>query len=404
MRRRILLTLGLAGLAFYAGLAVLVYRFQTDAEFAAAWDGPWRWIFGPPARVLNRLAREEIERGLQALHDPDLAPAQALARHREALRRAEELLVRSLRAQPIQARTMARLVAIRWELDPPLTPEAIAERLEHVALASRMAPRNPDVQLDLARLLLQAGQRDAALDYLARTVNLDPRRAGEVVSLAAQALFEPEEIRAALPDLPEVLAALAEPYAEAGMGERWLAAVEARLAQPGVAPVLPRAYGQQLLERPWRDPARLERAFRACGPWGNKDAELERLRLLARAALALGRGEEAIGLARQALALEPERRDLDEELGALALQAGRPAEAIQAFEEALRKAGEAGAPASERARLHRRIGQALEARGQLHLAYQAYRRALRLWPEDRAARQRVEAFERDAGLVDSKRP
>ena len=139
MLRRVVVALALVALGSYAWLAVQIYRAHTDPEHFQAWSGPHAWILGPTAKSLNRVAAAKIDAGIAALNDTARPSSWRLATHRNNLREAEQLLARSLRAQPAQARTLARLAAIRFELDPPLDEEGVRRFLRTIETASTMA-------------------------------------------------------------------------------------------------------------------------------------------------------------------------------------------------------------------------------------------------------------------------
>ena len=118
--RAVLALLAAGGLMVCAWLAVQVYRSKTDPENFRAWDGPRAWVVGPSADALEAAARQRLSAGLGFLEDAALPAPERIRLYREQLERAEALLVRSLRAQPAQARALATLAAVRWELAPPL--------------------------------------------------------------------------------------------------------------------------------------------------------------------------------------------------------------------------------------------------------------------------------------------
>lgn len=385
-----------AGLGLYVWLAVQVYLSKRDPETCRAWDGPLAWIVGPPAESLEVAARGRIERALAALNDFSLPAAERMRRHREELLRAEALLVRSLRAQPAQARALAALAAVRWELDPPLAEAAVAERLRMIALASSMAPTYPEVQRELGELLLRMGRREEALGYLARSVELDPALAAPVVEVLEAQLFPAEAMRAALPRQPLVLASLERAYFEEGRGADYRAIVEGALAEGLVHPVLVARLGEACLRL--GDARGLVERLAALGERDEPALEAERLEQRSRAWQALGDTAAAVADSRAARALEPERPWRSERLGDVLLAAGEPAAAVEAFQAALAAAARGPAGPHDRARVYRKLGQAEEARGGPDRAYDAYRRALELYPEEPHAAARVAAMEREAGF------
>jgi len=105
--------IALAGLVLFGWLSVQVYRSQIDPEGFPAGDGAYAWIVGPPPDALREAAERHARLALERLNDRSLPPEQRLASYREELGKAEKLLVRSLRAQPAQARVLAQLAAVR---------------------------------------------------------------------------------------------------------------------------------------------------------------------------------------------------------------------------------------------------------------------------------------------------
>ena len=208
--------IGLAGLVLFGWLSVQVYRSRIDPEGFRAWNGPYAWIVGPPPDALSEAAERRVQRALERLNDRSLPPAERLRSYREELNRAEELLIRSLRAQPAQARALAQLAAVRWELDPPLTEEAARAHLEMIDLASSMAPTVPGIQVQLGELLLKMGRRDEAVEYLARTVELNPQFTPRVVGVMRDNLFTADRILESLPPGAGLLVALRQPFIEDG--------------------------------------------------------------------------------------------------------------------------------------------------------------------------------------------
>jgi tetratricopeptide (TPR) repeat protein len=383
------------GLALFVWLSVQVYRSKKDPENFRAWNGPYAWIVGPPAKSLEAAARERMEAGLASLEDKSLPAPERIRLYRDELKRAEALLVRSLRAQPAQAHALAALAAVRWELDPPLTPEAVQKHLDMIALASSMAPTYPEVQRQLGELLLKMGRRDEALDYLARTVALDPRLGREVVRLMQDYLFTADQMLEALPRDPQVLAYLDGPFRDESREADYLRLLDEAF-ESGIDPLLLVRYGNTCLGL-GRAEGLLER-MTALGEQADEAAEAERLKQRSRAYVALGRLTEAIDDARRALELQPEVPHRAEYLGDVALRAGEHALAEDAFRDSLRLLARAKAGAEVRARLYRKIGQVDEDRGSPDRAYDDYRKALELNPEEPYARRRVRAMERAAGF------
>ena len=156
--RHALFAVAALALIGYGWFAVQVYRAQESPESFAAWKGTYSWIVGPKARDLTRSAETRMRAALEALNDPKLPGPERLAEFRSSLETAEQLLVRSLRANPAQAKALTDLAAARFELYPPLTPEDDEHMLRMIDLASAMAPRVPRVQQRLGELLLEMGE------------------------------------------------------------------------------------------------------------------------------------------------------------------------------------------------------------------------------------------------------
>jgi tetratricopeptide (TPR) repeat protein len=399
--RRIVLVLGLAGLAAYAWLAVQVYRAQADPESFRAWDGENAWIVGPTAKALNKAADARIEQSLAALGAAGVPAEDRLRSYRESLRRAEDLLVRSLRAQPAQARALARLAAVRWELDPPLDDEGVRRFLDTIETAARMAPGSARVQKDLGDLLARMGHTDDAVAYLARAVDLDPGTAKDAVEVLLRSVVPPEEIRMRLPKRPEVLVALYGAYFEAGQAEAFLTACEAMLATP--TPALLEAYAAVAI--PAKQAARALERIDRLGVRSESDIEAERLLQRSRLGGAAGNKAQALDDARAARRLQPDVPRFAEWVGHAALAAGDPDAAVAAYREALALvARRPGNPVLWRAAIYRDIGRAEEARRATDRAYDAYRKAIELNPEEPHARRRLAEMHKAAGLEPTSKP
>jgi len=144
MTRRVLIASGVLVVGGFAWLSIQVYLSKADPESFAARSGSYAWIVGPPSEELNEAARLYLENGLRDLSDGSREAADRIESYRESLAAADGLLVRSLRAQPAQAWALAKIAAIRWELDPPVTAESRVGHMETIRLASRMAPTDPE--------------------------------------------------------------------------------------------------------------------------------------------------------------------------------------------------------------------------------------------------------------------
>jgi tetratricopeptide (TPR) repeat protein len=345
---------GLLGLALYGWLAVHLYRAKAD-----------------PERSEGR--------------DP----------YHEELRQAENLLVRSLRSQPTQARALARLAAVRWELEQPVSEQTRLRTAETIALASAMAPTDPRVQLQLGELLLKMGRRDEATLYLHRAASLNLESSDEVVSLMRDHLFGAGEILDLLPPRSEVFAALQQAFVEDGLEARYVDAVETSLVTPiHITPRLLSAYGNVCLRI--GAATRLRDRMDLLGPLEDAEAEAERLRQRSRAHLALRDPLSAIADARQARDRRPSL-PYAEHLGDTLLSAGSESEAVLAFRDALGIVASGSGKVGTRARLYRKIGQAEEQQGRVDKAYDAYKLALQLNPEEPFAKRRIRQMEEAAG-------
>ena len=391
------LPLALIGLAAYAWLAHQVYRSASSPETFRVRGGAYAWLVGPSARNLEEAAGAHITRGLELLQDRSLASAVRVRSYRAELERAEALLVRSLRSQPAQARALAQLTAVRWELEPPLTESATRRTTESIALASSMAPTAPQVQLQLGELLLKMGRLDEALLYLKRTVQLAPGMSKKVVRLLRENLLAAEEILRVLPGEPEVLVALQSAFIEDERETAYLDAVESILTTAGrLTPYLFMTYGNVALRI--GQAGRLRDRMDDLGPLAEPGLEAERLRQRSRAHLALHDAASALTDARQARELVSSPQFI-EHLGNVLLFTGSGSEAIGAFRQALGLVARGGGNSATRVRLYGKIGQAEEQQGSMARAYDAYKLALRLDPEDRYSRRRIEEMERAAGLI-----
>ncbi len=227
MRRKAIYAVALLGLAVYAWLAIAVYRSKADPESFQAWDGVGAWIVGPSGKELKKAADRRMDLALLVLQDLDFNA------YREHLLVAEDLLERSLRAQPGQPDVLARLAAVRWELQPALTDEAMAAYLELIEAASELAPHSPTVQFRLGRLLMAMGRQDEALPYLHRAAHLRPRQTQEIAGLLLAQGFRPPDLLELLPDEADVVARLGKYFRTKEDGsDRYLQACEPLMRAP----------------------------------------------------------------------------------------------------------------------------------------------------------------------------
>ena len=394
--RRVLFVVSLVGLGLFAWLAVEVYRSKADPEsFSRRTAGPGWWV-GPSAAELNKAARRHLEAGLESLRDASLSPAERSDAYRASLASAERLLIRSIRAQPAQAWSLAKIAAVRWELAPSLEAEAMERHLELIRLASSMAPNDPDVQMDLGRLLLLTGRRDEGAAYLGRSVELSPTLARKVVDLMVDFLFDPRQILEALPRSSETLAALSGPFVRAGRGSEYADILAPAVAEPGADAVVIRSFGQTCIGA--GETSRLLETLGALGPLEPPNAEAERWVQMGWARLSLGDDAGALADAEHARALRPGTERYQDQMGMIAARAGRPDLAVEAFREALALAARRESSIKRRGMLYRKIGQALDEQGKVDLAYDAYKLALALDPTEPHASRRVREMEKAAGV------
>jgi Flp pilus assembly protein TadD len=333
---------------------------------------------------------------MDSLRDESLSPAERGDAYRASLASAEQLLIRSIRTQPAQAWTLAKLAAVRWELEPSLEAGAMARHLELIRLSSSMAPTDPDVQVDLGRLLLLTGRRDEGAELLSLAVELSPTMAREVVDLMVQFLFDPREILETLPRSSATLVALREPFIRAGRGSEYVEILGPALAAPEIDAAVLRSFGETCVRV--GEPRRALDILVALGALEAPGLEAERSVQVAWARLSLGDVGGSLADADRARALMPGSERYREQAGMIALRAGRPDLAVEDFRAALSFAARGDAPPERRGTLYRRIGQALDKQGKADLAYDAYKRALTLAPGESHAARRVHEMEQASGM------
>lgn len=396
MTRRLVFAAGLVALGAFAWLSVQVYRSRSAPERFVAWDGAHAWVVGPPSEDLNNAARLHLDDAFRHLSDDSREAGERIEAYRESLEEADDLLVRSLRAHPAQAWALAEIAAIRWELDPPLTEEGLANHMGIIELASGMAPNDPDVQVDLGKLLLLTGRRDAGTTFLRRAVELSPEMSDPVVGLMRQFFFSPDEMLAALPRSSETMASLRGPFLEAGLGREYASHLDREIRRGDADAILVRTFGETCL--PAGEARMLLDGLESMGPSSDTATEAERLVQLAWARLELGDAGAALEDASRARDLLPDVERYQGQLGLIAMRAGQPETAETAFRRALALAVRSSATAERRGTLYRRIGHALDTQGRADQAYDAYRQALALSPEDPHALRRVQEMEEAAGV------
>ncbi len=393
--KRVAFVLVLVGLAAYGSVAFFVLEARSDPERFRPPSGGW--LLGPSGDALERAAEKRIAQALEVLSGSTGATAEGLAAYREHLLAARDLFVRALRARPFDPKALARLGAIRWEIEAPQAIGLPRASLEMVAVSARMAPDSPGIQALLGELLLRMGLEDEAARRLRRGVDLDPSLAPRAVAGLRGSFYTAEQILGALPAIPEVLAALETAFLEEGNAGRYLDALEEAI-HTGASDLVP-VYARACLRV--KAPGRLLGTLEALPPPRGREDEAERLVARSRALVETGMGRAAAEDARRARSLLPQEPRILENLGRVSLAAGDADAAVAAYREALgRVARGAGAPAA-RARLYRAIGEAEEKRGRADRAYDAYRRALELDPRDSHAATRVRQMEKAAGLIES---
>lgn len=387
--RGLALALGLLALAAFAATAALVYRSERDAAVPSA-----GWFVGPSGRALEAAATERIAGAIEALSGPEGSAPGGLDRYRAELGVAADLLARSLRARPTEPRTLARLAAVRWEIESALGSGDVEVPLRMIELASRAAPDAPAVQSLLGDLLLRMGRHDEALARLRRTVELDPARAPQVVRSLRENLVPAAEILEALPRSGSLLRALATPFVQDGIADPYLAALEEAI-RGGDAGLLA-TYSDVAFRA--GAAARVAAFADALPAFPDPAAESDRLLARSRARLAGAQPEVALADARRAAELQPGSSRILEQWGRAALAAGDAGDAVDAFRDALQAAALEGASVARRAQLTRQIGQAEDRAGRPDRAFDAYVKTLELEPGDPHARRRIAEMRRAAGV------
>jgi len=396
MLRRILLVLGIIALVVYAWFAIQVYRSKADPENFQAWDGEHAWIVGPSGRDLLLAANRHIQQALETLGDLSGPPKERIEGYRRHLEAAERLLVRSLHAQPAQAGALARLAAVRWELNPPITEEETGKFLDMIAVASEMAPRVPKVQLQLGELLLKMGRRKEAGAYLRRTLELSPAKARDVVKVLRENLVPLDDMLEALPVIPETMVALYTVFGADGRLDRYVELAEPILDEP--VPQLLYFYGDACIRS--RMPERLLETMDRL-TFVDERLEAEKLRASSRGHHALGDDESALENAVQACDLQPEEPQMRIHLGDTLRNSAKYEEAIREFRSALSLIARTKSSNPRwRAGIYRRIGRVEDLRNRSDLAFDAYRKAVELYPEEPYALKRLKEMREAAGFRD----
>jgi tetratricopeptide (TPR) repeat protein len=381
--------LALAGLALFGWIALRVQLTDADHPQAESSAAGLPWFLGPAAGELASAAHRHVQLGLRTLNDTSFPASDRLQGYRDELRNAEALLERSLRAQPAQAKVVAQLAALRWELDPPTSESETRRFLDMISIASDLAPFVPAVQVQLAELLLKMGRKEDAGPYLARAVELDPGFAGDSVRLLSDFFVDADAMVRILPQTAEVLAESAFYFRAEGLDERYLPIVEDFFSRtPDDASIrLLVQYGSVCLST--QAPERLLRTMEELDRLADDRVEAARLQQQSRAYLALHRRGRAVETAEQAAAMQPESAVLLEHLGSTLLASGDPARAIDAYQRTLGLMARGNATPARRAGIYGRIGRSEERMGNVDRAIDAYRMALRLDPNEPRSKRRL---------------
>jgi tetratricopeptide (TPR) repeat protein len=393
--RTLLLAAAMAAFGFYCWLAFLTFSARTE-------PGAYHPLtLGPPADVLEQAAAARLEQGLAALNDRSNPPAARLQSYHEQLAAADDLLVRSLRANPESARALASLAAVRWELHSPLSEEDTVGLLNMIATASRMADASPRTQIQLGEVLLKMGRSEEGLAYIARAVELDSGMSSRAIEILRDQNLPAAEIAGALPRKAEVLSELRLLFLEDGDILTYLDVLEGTFVDS--PEILSRellvAYGNSCLLEQAAD--RLLRSLMTLQEAEDDALEASRLLQISRAHLGLDDFSSAIRVIERAIALQPRAAYLRVQLGDSILASDDPGAAIDAYRNALGiLAWESGSPLL-RATIYRKIGQAEERRGDMDRAYDAYTMALELNPDEAHAGRRLREMSDAAGFAPS---
>ncbi|ANM29266.1 hypothetical protein ABI59_06195 [Acidobacteria bacterium Mor1] len=388
MKRAAAIAAGLAALTLYALLAVSVFRAGGDPQQSG--------LLGPEPRELTRRAEALVQQGVDALQDDTLSAQDRYGTFREKLQEAEQLLERSLRANPAQARALTTLASVRFELDPPerLDGPRAMEILELTEAAAELAPRVPSIHLRLGRVLMAMGHEERGGAMLLEGLDGDPERAPEVLAFLRQRGWSATELQQSFGTSPTMLLGLGPAFAEEGRVDDYLQALEDHPHFSGR--IFLKKYGNVGLEA--GRAARVRDRLKALHPLDESRDEAERLAQLARAEMESGDPRSAVPHAARAATLAPgDRRMIEIHAGALH-QAGQPVEAIDAYRRLLQLFARQDPGSDARAGTYRRIGQAYETAGDMHAAFEAYRQALTLNPEEPVARRRLEARGTQPGI------
>lgn len=308
---------------------------------------------------------------------------------------ARALYAASLEGRAYQPLTVARLAALRFEGDPPLTEAAWADWATTLELAGRMAPRTASVHASLGELLVRMGRSEEGLASYARALSLDPSLARRAVSVLGAFGVTPESAVAALPRTSSLLLALRDMYSR----EHRLADY-ADLLEPDLesaSPDLLAAWTDARLSAKQADLVVLR--LGGLPPLVPKERESARCVHISRGYEALADAASALHWAARARAAAPDDIRALEQSAHAALAAEDAEAALRFSREALTALARLDGTPAARARLYEITGRAEERRGRMDAAHDAYVRAVALDPNRTASRRRLEAMRAAAGLV-----
>lgn len=334
------------------------------------------------AQARSAAAAREVELALRAFGDPSRPAGERLAAYDAGLARAERHWIEALRIRPTVRGALTDLAGVRLERanvagHPPPSVEG------WVAGAERLAPRSAASRLAIANLYLDGGDRARASEFYRRSVELDPERRADVIEGLRARGFRADEVAAALPGTPEDWVALAALYHAEDGEARLIGAITPLLTRTPHVPLLSTwATAHRRIGRFAELETGLEQLGDGDAPW-----EARRALELSRARLRLARFDEAMRDAARAHTLDPTDLVIAENVGIVALAAGRGEDAAQAYGRALSLARDRNVDARARARLYAGKGSGEQKMLRFDAARDAYERALQLDPSQPAARR-----------------
>lgn len=336
-----------------------------------------------------------------ALEDTSRPATARLDAYGREARAASGLYAASLAGLAYQPLTIARLAALRFEEQAPLTDAAWKDWGLTLDAAARMAPRTASVHAELGELLVRMGRPEEALASYARALRLDPSLARRAVTILRTFGIAPEEAVEALPRTPSLLLALRAAYEQEGRLLEYADLLDPEL--PTASPELLAAWTDARLAA--RQAPLVADRLERLGRLRPAAREAARCVHLSRAALALKDPASGVRWAERARAVAPGDTRALEQSASAALAAEDPDGAVRFTREALAALARSGGSRGARARLYEIAGRAEERRGRMDAAHDAYARAVALDPNRTNARRRLEAMRAAAGLgVSSERP